>query len=379
MRQRWVTTLLLCVPLFVAAQAPESFADVAARARTALEADRVADAIALYRKGVAIKPDWEEGWWRLGTLLFDGGQFTDARDAFVKFVALEPQAGPGFGMLGLCDFQLKSYNEAAARLERARRLGLGTNAEFARRVLYTDGVAHSKVGRPEAALRLLTLVAEQTAAEHAGPEAQNAVLNDSELIEAVGIAALRLPQLPQELPPAKAALVRQAGRARVLFEIKDWVAAEKEFHELLESWPAAPGVHYLYGLFLLKVRPGDALAEFRRELEVSPNDVDARVQVALICLSNGDDVQARRYVSEAVRLQPGNFAARIIYGRVLLALNNIPQAIQQTETAVSLAPQSPEAHLELSRSYARARRSADADRERIESERLQAQADRAGM
>ncbi|HZU27524.1 MAG TPA: tetratricopeptide repeat protein [Bryobacteraceae bacterium] len=373
MRRAWITAALFSVALCA-----DSFPDVAARAQHALAEERVPEAIALYERAVILNPGWPEGFWRLGTLLFDTGQFTAARAAFAKFTALEPRAGPGVGMLGLCEFQLKSWTEAANTLEHSRRLGLGTNRDFARRILYSDAILHSKLRRPELALRLLTLLAEQAAADHAGADAQRAVLSDSELIDAIGIAALRMPMLPQDIPPTKTALIRQAGRARVLFEIKDWVAAGKEFNDLVKTWPAEPGVHYLYGLFLLKVHPDDAFAEFRRELELSPGDVDARVQIALVCLNNGDHAQARRYVAEAVRLQPGNFAAHIIYGRVLLALGNIPQAIREAQTAVRLAPRSPEAHLELSRGYARARRTADADRERMESERLQAQADPAG-
>ena len=48
-----------------------AIARIAKEADAAREANRMPDAIALYRKGVAIKPYWEEGWWYLGTLYYD--------------------------------------------------------------------------------------------------------------------------------------------------------------------------------------------------------------------------------------------------------------------------------------------------------------------
>src|SRR3954469_15358246 len=76
----------------------ESFDDLAARAQAARESDRVPEAINLYQGALRRRPDWTEGWWHLGTLLFDSGRFLDARNAFAQFVTTEKQQpGPGFG------------------------------------------------------------------------------------------------------------------------------------------------------------------------------------------------------------------------------------------------------------------------------------------
>src|SRR2546429_2128620 len=66
-----------------------SFEYLAERARTAMEADHVPEAIRLYTRATTLKPGWSEGWWHLGTLLFDAGRFTEARDAFAHFVLIE--------------------------------------------------------------------------------------------------------------------------------------------------------------------------------------------------------------------------------------------------------------------------------------------------
>ena len=57
----------------------EDFEKLAKRAEEALDADRVPEAIRLYDRATKLRPDWSEGWWHLGTLLFDAGRFLDAR------------------------------------------------------------------------------------------------------------------------------------------------------------------------------------------------------------------------------------------------------------------------------------------------------------
>src|SRR5258708_6507820 len=44
---------------------PSAFTALEKKATAAREAGRFADAIALYRKGVAMRPGWDEGWWYL--------------------------------------------------------------------------------------------------------------------------------------------------------------------------------------------------------------------------------------------------------------------------------------------------------------------------
>jgi tetratricopeptide (TPR) repeat protein len=381
-RGHWLAVVVvLLLPVAHAAQAtgsPDSFEELAARAGKALEADRVEDAVALYGRAVALRPQWSEGWWRLGTLLYDQGKFQQARDAFQHFTGVEKKAGAGFGMLGLCQFQLKLYPAALTALEEGIRLGLGPNREFLRLVLYRDATLNSLLGRPQAALARLTLLMDQNAAAHPGAAAAD-LLKDLETVDALGIAALRVPKLPGDVSPQKAALVRQAGRAQALFALEDLPAAAREFGQLADSYPQEPGVHYSYGVFLLKTNPSRALAEFQKEMAVSPADADARAQAAFECLRAGDFALGRSYAAEAVKLAPGNFAARVVLARLYLALDNPQQALEQAQVAVKLAPDSPDAHFALSNCYARTNRPEDAERERAVFQRLKEIADRSGQ
>jgi tetratricopeptide (TPR) repeat protein len=356
---------------------PESFEKLAERAQAAMDSERVPEAIRLYDRATKLRPDWPEGWWHLGTLLFDAGRFTEARDAFAHFASIErKQPGPGFAMLGLSEFQLKHYTRALPALERGRKLGLGTNPDFVRSVLFHDGILNALLGKPEIALQRLTLAANQIAAAH--PEApKDPVLADLKLLEAFGIAALRIPKLPSGLATLQIPVVRLAGRAQALIALQDRVAAETEFKQLLALYPSESGVHYMYGVFLLKEYPPLATDEFRREIEVSPSHDAARIQLALEFLRTAEYEQGLKYAREAVALAPENFVAHVACGRLWVALGKIDRALQELRTAVKLAPGSPDAHFALYQALSEAGRNGEAARERAEFERLKALTDTA--
>jgi tetratricopeptide (TPR) repeat protein len=356
---------------------PDSFEKLAERARAAMDADRVPEAIRLYGRATELRPDWPEGWWHLGTLLFDASRFREARDAFAHFVSTEKkQPGPGFGMLGLSEIQLKNYAKALAALERGIHLGLGPDPAFNRSVLIQDGVLNSSFGKFEIALKHLTLAANEIAAAH--PEApKDAVFADTDLLDAFGIPALRLAKRPADLPAAKITLVRRAGRAQAYIALQDLVTAEIEFQQLVALYPSQPGVHYMYGVFLLKEDPPRAVDEFKREIEVSPSQDAARIQLAFEFLRTADFDQGLKYAREAMALAPQNFVAHVVCGRLWLALGKTDRALQELHTAVNLAPGSPDAHFALSRALSEAGLEKDAAHERGEFERLRALADAA--
>ena len=273
-------------------------------------------------------------------------------------------------MLGLAEFELKNYREALEAVERGRALGLGDNPAFVTRVLYIDGILNTLFAQPEIALVRLTRVANQLAAQH--PEApKDAVLGDTELLDALGLASLRIQQLPGEIPAQSAAIVRQAGHAQALLALQDRTAGQ-EIKQLVDQNPSVPGVHYMYGVYLLAEAPESAIGEFRREIEISPQNAPARIQLALEFLRTSDYQQGLPYARKAVALAPNNFVAHVACGRLWLGLGNTDRALAELRTAVRLSPGSPDAHFALSRALANAGQTREAARERAEFERLKA-------
>jgi len=350
----------------------EAFDQLAAHAHAAMEANQVPEAIRLYTRATTLRPEWSEGWWYLGTLLYDSERFLEARNAFAHFVSVErTQPGPGFAMLGLSEFHLKQYPKALAALERGIRLGLGNDLDFARTVLYHDAVLNCLLDRSEFAITRLTLIANRIAAAH--PDApKQAVLADTELLDAFGIAGLRIAKLPADLSPAKAPLVRAVGIAQALIALQDRVGAGQQFQRVLALYASEPGVHYAYGTFLLKDSPTVAIGEFDREIRISPSHYAARIQLALEFQRTAEYEKGLKYAKEAVALAPRNFVAHVAYGRLLLALGKTQAALQELRTAVKLQPGSPDAHFALSRALAQAGNTSEAERERAEFQRLNA-------
>ncbi len=337
--------------------ASEDFKRLVEQAAAAREEDRVSDAVELYRQGLRLDPSWAEGWWYLGTLLYDQDLYLEARDAFRRLAALEPDKGPTYALMGLCGFQLRDYERALIDLQQARQLGLGQNSRLIAATRFHAAILLTRFEEYEKALEALKEFALQ--------------LNDSaRVLEAMGLAALRMPFLPSEVAPLKRELVLLAGRAAYYQASRQIDKADRLFRELVTRFPDTSNVHYAYAVFLARDRPEEALQHFLREIEVTPSHVPARLQVAFEYLKRGQHDSAVPFVREAVELDPKAFAARNALGRAYLEMGRIDLAIEELETGVGLAPDSPEMYFHLAQAYARAGRMEDAKKARAEFVRL---------
>src|SRR5215510_13455057 len=103
-------------------QSGAAFDEAVKNADQAREAGRLDEALDLYGKALQMRPNWTEGWWYAGTILYDRDRYPDARDAFRNLVALEPKRAHAWGMLGLCEYQTREYDRAVNSLQRGRPL-----------------------------------------------------------------------------------------------------------------------------------------------------------------------------------------------------------------------------------------------------------------
>jgi tetratricopeptide (TPR) repeat protein len=87
-------------------------------------ANRLDDAIQSYKNAVRIQPKWADGWWYLGALFYQKDFYPKHEMPSAKLVVLEPNRGPAWAMLGLCQFQMREYELAGKSLERGYALGL---------------------------------------------------------------------------------------------------------------------------------------------------------------------------------------------------------------------------------------------------------------
>ncbi|CDM64384.1 tetratricopeptide repeat protein [Pyrinomonas methylaliphatogenes] len=332
----------------------QEFARLAAQAAEAREAGRIDEAIEFYQKAVRLRPRWDEGWWYLATLLYDRDRYAEAARAFERAAALHPQAGIAWAMLGLCEFQLRQYDAAFAHIQRGRELGLVQNEELLRVLKYHEALLFLLKGDFETALQRLDVLANQG-------------LNTEELIMALGLALLRIPILPSQLDPTSRdrELIRRLGWAELQAAQKNFTDAQREYERIAAEYAKTPNVQYAYGRYLVSRRDDDkALAAFKREIENSPQNGLARLQIAYIKLKNREPAEGIPFAEEAVRLNPRDPLAHYILGRLLFDLGQTARAIESLETARTLAPQEPKIYFALARAYARANRRADAEQAR---------------
>src|SRR5439155_11237834 len=83
-----------------------SFAVLSKRADEARDGDRLEEAKALYTRALALRPTWVEGWWSLGTILYDQNSYPAAARAFGRLVSSDPTNGTAPLMLACCQYQL---------------------------------------------------------------------------------------------------------------------------------------------------------------------------------------------------------------------------------------------------------------------------------
>jgi tetratricopeptide (TPR) repeat protein len=335
-----------------------SFDTTAAAANAAREAGRLDEAIALYRRGLALRATWDEGRWYLGSSLYERERYREARDAFAALAARQPTHAGAVGMKGLCEFGLGRHETALRTLLEARSLGIARSPEIAHVVAYHAGILLTRFGEFEVGYAVLT--------ELSGDNVES-----PKRTEALGLNLLRMPILPAALPAAKRPLVDLAGRAAFAMGGRRLGDAAKLLDELVTTYPREPNVHYARGVLRTTEAPDGALEDFIAEIAVSPRHVPARLQLVFELVKRGEAARAKPYAEDALRIDPAHFAVHLAMGQVWFETGDLPKAIAAFEQGAKLAPGSPQAHFLLARAYARAGRSADAERARAEFRRLE--------
>jgi len=329
-----------------------AFNRLAQQADAARVGGRLEEAIRLYVQALQLNPAWKEGWWYVGSILYDRDRYADAREALRNLLSLDNKNGSAWALLGLCEFQLRNYDQALADIQNARMLGnVIPSKEFVNVARYHAGILMTRSGQFELGYEALREFARE------GNQSPS-------VIEALGLNVLRMPFLPAEAPPDQRELILLAGRAAYYQAARRVPDAERAFKELLGRYPDVPNVHYAYGVYLLIDSPDAALEEFKRVLQLSPTSVPAMLQIAFEYIKRNDFENARPYAQKAVDTAPDVFATHNALGRVLLELGKVDEAIKELETGTKMAPDSPEMRFALAHAYARAGRKEDAARER---------------
>lgn len=343
------------VLLFV--QPPAVFDTLAKQAAEARDAKRLDESVALYKKALKLKPGWDDGWWNLGSITYDQDHYAECAPAFHKLAAIHPDSAPAWTMAALCEFRLNQFDGAVASLARVEKLSFQEPPELAHAARLHYALSLIKLNTFEKAIIVLS---EATKFDGKSPE----------IIAAAGIAGLRKPWLPAEVPESSRDLVFKLGDAMAAGMERDPKQAIAKFEVVVNDYPNEPMVHFRFGAFLTLDQPDRGVEEIKKSLQLDPASVLALENLAAIYLKREDPKTALGYANLAARLSPGDFGTHVTLGRVLLAVDDPAAAVVELEIAKRLAPDNPDARFNLASAYARVGRKADAARERAEFLRL---------
>ena len=359
-----VALVLLSIPLCAQTKpgAGPGFAALAAKANAARDADRLNEAAALYRKALALRPKWAEGWWSLGTIAYDRSSYPEAVRAFQKVTNLSPKHGTAYVMLGLSEFELKHDAPALQHIEKGIGLGLDKDPDLQRVALYHVGVLKQRRGEFQAAQEMLEQLCLQ------GAQSDN-------VANALGLTLLRLTSTTPPAPgSADGDIVLPVGRAECLAGQKKYDEARRIFDEVVTQHPDYPNLHYAYGLFLLEARDLSAgVEQLKQEIANNPAHLFARLQIAAAQYKT-DSQAGIPYVEEALKLNPAIPFGHFLLGLLLLDTNQPARAIPELEIARQTFSRDPKVYFALGSAYSRVGRKSQAARARAMFERLNAAA-----
>jgi len=353
-----LTAFLISVYSLCGQTAPPSFQTLSQQAEAARDARQLEKALTLYQRALKVKPDWDEGLWNLGSIAYDLDKYDECAPAFHRLAGLKPDSAPAWTMSGLCEYKLRRYDAAVESLSHAESLNFAEPPELARAARLHLALVLTRIGRFERAITVLT---ELTLVNKKSPE----------VIVAAGIAGLRKPWLPFEVPEASRDLVFQLGGAMAAGMEKDYKEATQKFEAALLQYPQEPNLHFRFGAFLNIQDSARGVEEIKKAVELAPDHVPALVGLTVMYLKREEFDLALEYAGRAVKASPDDFSTHVALGRALLAKENPARAATELEIAVKLAPASPDARFSLASAYSRLGRKEDAARELAEFKKLE--------
>ena len=365
----FVLAILTCFLSFGSAGLPQegsiSFDQLVRKADQASREDRLAEAADLYRKALALRPGWAEGWWALGTLQYDQNHYAAAAAALTRLITLQPQNGTAHAMLGLCQVEINQDDVALKNLSLARSLGVQNDQHLQRVVLFQTSRVQLRKRQFGDSLGTLALLIQDG-------------VRSPEVVSTAGMAALRVDprQTPAPGTPGRD-VVDRVGRAQILTILKDFDAAKQTFLLVATEYPAYPELHSAFGRSLLDAHESDqAIVEFQKELDLNPKHVGALLEIAAVHY-RVDSAAGINYAEQAVKISPQLPFAHYLLGLLYLDTGRAKDALPELEIARKAFAKQPPVYFALGNAYAKLGRKEDAARMRAEFTRLNA-AEKAG-
>lgn len=264
--------------------------------------ERYTDAIAAYRKALAIQPKDPQTELNLGITYFKSGKLPQAVAPLQVAAAALGQNAQIDTLLGMSLFGTGKYREAATYLERASAsdpANLGLQQVLAQSYLYGKQYGKAQLEFERMLVR--------------DPDSANVHMLLGEAYDANG-----------QLEPA----------------IKEFQAAAQKGN--------LPNLHFGLGYLLWKDHKYDqAEAEFRRELNTDPKNYQALAYLGDVLIKRGATEEARQCLRQSIAIHDGIWLTHFHLGVLAQEQKHYNDAITELRRAIALNGSRPEPHYRL--------------------------------
>ena len=319
-----------------------------------------------------------QGWLILGELQVSEGRLAEARLAFERASASVVDDAPAVQALALVQMQMGDAEPALANLS---RLAKTTPRSVPIRVTLAQALVAA--GRPEEAVQELEV-------------AHTIEPKDPQLAFALASGYLRIKNIEAaERLFAKVAAARPGAETHVLIgrmyrDFHQYERARAALRLALKMDPKTPRAHYYLGTAAVLeegvVKVDQAIAEFREELKIVPDDPPATLRLGMALVEARRAAEALPLLQKAVGTPSPSPDAWLYLGRCQLALGRPADAIGSLRRALDTGPagkpknstgaeqsRSRLIHYQLGTALRQTGALEEAEREFAEAERLSAQ------
>src|SRR4029077_3511332 len=144
-------------------------------------------------------------------------------------------------------------------------------------------------------------------------------------------------------------------RGRDALQRRDGQRAQELFEKVIAKDPKRRGAHLNLGIALMRQNsPTDAVAEFHKEQEISPNDPQSFQLAAAAAGFTGNNFEAAAELRKLLSVDPRDAGAATTLGGLLSEQGKYPEAVEVLEAAVKATPDSPGLQFQLGTAHLQA-------------------------
>jgi Tfp pilus assembly protein PilF len=287
--------------------------------------------------------------YRAGMQAFQNGDLAGAKAQFAKATQADPKAFQAFYSLGVVRERLGEEQSALTDYRQATLIVPDYEPAIA-----AYGILLARLGKPDQGEQFLNV----RVAEMPKSAAVVAALAEVKSIQGDSGAAQRLAQEAlkknPDYRPAMVTLARDHYRSRrldlALYTLKGILDGYGEENPPRDKNNAE--AHLIRGLIYKEQGlRGPAIQAFTRAIELRPDLVEARVQLASYLLESGNAAEAKQHLESAVRYDLDNVHARLHLGDAYRLLGRTADAKRELEWVQRADPRLAQVHYNLGLLY----------------------------